>query len=55
MLDCKVSARSNIFSKLDLPERDLYYCGAERDSQADSPADNIINVELNLCLSLMHC
>lgn len=55
VLDCEVSARSNIFSKLDLPERDLYYCSAERDNQADSPADNIINTEFNLCLSLMHC
>lgn len=55
VLDCEVSARSDIFSKLDLPEQDLYYCRAERDNRADSPADNIINTELNLCLSLMHC
>lgn len=55
VLDCEVSARSTIFSKLDLPERHLDYCGAERDNQADSPADNIINTELNLCLNLMHC
>lgn len=49
--DCEVSAWSNIFSKLDLPERDLCYRGAERDNQADSPADNIINTRLNLSLS----
>lgn len=46
--------RATYLAKLDLPGRDWYRCNAERDTPADSPADNIINTELNLCLSPVH-